>query len=206
MLLSKILHSVLRPLEIEINDAVELNPPKKKKKPTKSNLDLITGEVWKDVVGFEDTHEISSHGRAARKPFRILRSDGKTQTYQWKLLKPHFKPGGIHPRYRLQVNGVVKTPYIQQMICEAFNLQLPGEKECFCRLDPFVLPTLETIKIVNRSEYLSGRQHRSRSPLSMPERKTILLLRQEGLSREKVSKMFNLTPETVSAITGNISR
>ena len=206
MFLSKILQLAFPPvdLQIDVSKPEKAKPKKRKSKARSREERSLPNEIWKPVVGLEDTHEISSLGRAAKLPCTILRSDGKSQTFGWRLLKPQWKPGGVNPQYHFYSTGESITTSIERLLQQAFNLQEPEKGYCYPRLEPFELPTVQTIKPILRSELLKGKNRKKRKNLTLPELKSILYLRQSGLTREQVANMHNITPEHVSLITGKV--
>lgn len=205
MLFQKLLNSVISPIEMTL-EVPPKSKVKKERKSTKKKVKLqLDGEIWKDVCGLEEKYQVSSLGRVRRKPRQILRSNGRIQHLNWKILKPEWKPGGVNPRYSLiDANGVQIKPYVQMLMSEAFGFIVDPTK-VFQRLEPFVLPTLKDLTQVTRSEILTGTTKRRRESLTIEDKKMIVMLRRRGLSRDKVSKIMNLTPEHVSHITGNVS-
>lgn len=77
-----------------------------------------SNEIWRDVVGYEDTHQVSNLGRVRVKERVINTSTGKRK-YKSKLLNIQTSVGG-YKFVILIVNNNRKTAYIHRLIAEAF--------------------------------------------------------------------------------------
>ena len=75
-------------------------------------------EIWKDVVGYESTHQISNLGRVRVKESTIHTSTGN-RIYKSKLLNPQTNNGN-YKFVTLIVNNNRKTAYIHRLVAEAF--------------------------------------------------------------------------------------
>lgn len=53
----------------------------------------MNGEVWKDVVGYEDIYQISSFGRVKGLAKALVYSDGRIYNYKEKILKGTLSRG-----------------------------------------------------------------------------------------------------------------
>lgn len=77
-------------------------------------------EVWKDVVGYEDTHEISNVGRVRRKPGCIcIYKDGRKKELKSKILKDKNKDAR-EVRVDLINNVGRKTVLVHRLVAQAF--------------------------------------------------------------------------------------
>lgn len=80
-------------------------------------MDSNSNEIWRDVVGYEDTHQVSNLGRVRVKERVINTSTGKRK-YKSKLLS--VQTSGGYKFVILVVNNNRKTAYIHRLIAEAF--------------------------------------------------------------------------------------
>lgn len=76
-------------------------------------------EEWKDVVGFENTYEISNLGKVRSKDRIIKYSDGRIIHRKSFIKKPTYTQGG-YPRIGLQVNGKLVMKFVHRLVAEAF--------------------------------------------------------------------------------------
>ena len=77
-------------------------------------------EIWKDVVGYEDTHEVSSVGRVRRKPGCICNyKDGRKKVLKSKILKDKNK-NAREVRVDLVNNDGKKTVLVHRLVAQAF--------------------------------------------------------------------------------------
>jgi hypothetical protein len=79
-------------------------------------------EVWKDVVGWEGSYEISSFGRLRSKPF-LKRGCGRSGPFTFwtkeRILKPSLNADG-YVIFRLQRDGVRESEGIHRLVAIAF--------------------------------------------------------------------------------------
>ena len=87
----------------------------------------VRQEIWKDVVGFEDSYEVSSFGRVRGKERVIYKNDGTHQTFKSKILTPYSnnKRNGYCYVY-LRVKGKKYPKFVHRLVAEAF---LPNTKD-----------------------------------------------------------------------------
>lgn len=75
-------------------------------------------EIWKPVVGFEKTHEISNLGRLRSLP-RVCRFGVHSKTYPMCILKLSYDKRG-YLRCLLRSNGKAVNKFIHRLVAEAF--------------------------------------------------------------------------------------
>lgn len=80
-------------------------------------MDSNSNEIWRDVVGYEDTHQVSNLGRVRVKERVINTSTGKRK-YKSKLLRIQTSRG--YKFVTLVVKNNRKTAYIHRLVAEAF--------------------------------------------------------------------------------------
>lgn len=54
----------------------------------------IPGEVWKDIIGYEDTHQVSNYGRVRTKDRIVKYTNGKVYCYRSKILRVRVNKSG----------------------------------------------------------------------------------------------------------------
>jgi len=81
-------------------------------------MEYNSNEIWRDIVGYEDTHQVSNLGRVRVKERVINTSTGKRK-YKSKLLSIQTSVGG-YKFVILIVNNNRKTAYIHRLVAEAF--------------------------------------------------------------------------------------
>ena len=81
-------------------------------------MEYNSNEIWRDVVGYEDTHQVSNLGRVRVKERVINTSTGKRK-YKSKLLSIQTSVEG-YKFVILIVNNNRKTAYIHRLIPKAF--------------------------------------------------------------------------------------
>jgi len=102
-------------------------------------------EIWREVKGFED-YEVSNLGRVKSLARTIYKTDGTTQTYKERFLKPGVDSIG-YLNIKLYKSGKNKTRNIHQLVAESFLSHNPcGHK--------LVVDHINNIKTDNRIENL----------------------------------------------------
>lgn len=75
--------------------------------------------MWKDIVGYEDTYKISESGEVWSKDRVCVDSLGRKRVRQGKKLTPDIAPNGYY-RVTLAKNGKKKQKYLHRLIAEYF--------------------------------------------------------------------------------------
>lgn len=70
-----------------LEGAIVMSDKLSRRKPVKP-IENLDGEIWKDVVGWEDSYEVSNMGRVKSKFKVVIRSTKNEYTAVPKLLKP----------------------------------------------------------------------------------------------------------------------
>ena len=73
-------------------------------------------EIWKDVVGFEGTHEVSSEGRVRSRPFMMRHWSGKVIPQSERIVKQSRHSGG----YCVVALRDGKKHYVHRLVASAF--------------------------------------------------------------------------------------
>lgn len=76
-------------------------------------------EEWRNVVGYEDSYEVSNLGRIRSKDRIIQYSDGRIIHRRSFIKKPTYLQGS-YPRVGLQVNGKLVMKFVHRIVAEAF--------------------------------------------------------------------------------------
>lgn len=76
-------------------------------------------EEWRDVIGYEDSYEVSNLGRVRSKSRTITYKNGKVVHRKSRIKKPTIDKN-FYPRVGLQVNGVLTMKMVHRLVAEAF--------------------------------------------------------------------------------------
>ena len=76
-------------------------------------------EVWKDIKGYESFYQVSNLGNIKSLPRQFMRSNGKLQTFESKILKPLVHKNG-YCKVELAYKGLHKRYYVHRLVAEAF--------------------------------------------------------------------------------------
>jgi len=91
-------------------------------------------EIWKEIKGYED-YEISSLGRIKSLARIVYKTNGTTQTYKEKILKPN-NDGNGYLRVCLTKNGKARIERIHKLVAVAFLNHTPdGNKLVIDHID-----------------------------------------------------------------------
>lgn len=87
-------------------------------------------EVWKPVVGWEESHEVSSLGRVRSIDKTITTSHGISRRYRGQMLTPYlleYKDQGYRrPFIKLGHNGRKETLLVHRLVADAFCYKPAG--------------------------------------------------------------------------------
>ena len=94
---------------------------------------MLMEEEWRDVVGFEDSYEVSNLGKVRSKARTIIYENGKVVHRKSRVKKPTID-GNSYPRVGLQVRGKLTMKMIHRLVAEAFipnpkNLPIVNHKD-----------------------------------------------------------------------------
>lgn len=115
---------------------------------------MTTVEIWKPVVGYEDSYEVSNLGRV-RGLDRVL-EDGRRWKGTVKTLRRHPKTG--HWRCNVSFNGKKTIRQVHTMMAQAFIPNKFGYEEVLIIDGNVDNLTLENLKWASRSECRHGRK------------------------------------------------
>ena len=91
---------------------------RKKSKKQISIIEDLPNEIWKDVVGYEDSYEVSSLGRLKSKE-RIVFA-GNPYKAKGKIMKQHLDSRGYYLFVNMWNKGTVKTARVHRLVAIAF--------------------------------------------------------------------------------------
>lgn len=91
------------------------------------SLEDLEGEEWRDVVGWEDSHEVSNLGRVKTK-LRLQKWGDYYRTVRPKILSQGKKPNG-YLSVHLSSNKLFKNAYVHRLVVEAFVRPMLPEEE-----------------------------------------------------------------------------
>jgi len=111
-------------------------------------------EIWKEIKNYED-YEISNLGRVKSLARTIYKTDGTTQTYKEKFLKPTVNSGYL--KVKLAKNLKSKVKKVHQLVAVAFLNHTPnGFKAVVDHIDNNPLNNeLGNLQIITQRENLS---------------------------------------------------
>src|SRR5687768_11205255 len=81
-------------------------------------------EIWKDVIGYEGSYQVSSIGRVRSLTRKVNAKNGSKMTKEGRLLNPGINSKGYR-LLTLQINGVWKSVKLHRLVCSHFK---PNDK------------------------------------------------------------------------------
>lgn len=93
-----------------------------------SFVDDLNGELWKDIVGYEDFYQISNFGRVKSKGRYILCKNGKQFFKHPQIIKPTLVNSGYKTINLHGKNGKLYTRLVHRLVAEHF-IPNPNEWE-----------------------------------------------------------------------------
>ena len=180
-----------------------------------------SGEVWKDVLGYEGFYQVSNLGRVRSIPRVTVRIGRKTKRkfvnkQLGKTLKPGWQKSG-HLFVNLCKNNKVKIFRIHRLVLETFIGSCPNNKECChndgnpannrlenLRWDTKKNNSRDTINH-DKSNFRLGNRHPN-SVLNEEKALEIKLLYKTGrYSHVKLGKLFGVSAGLIMNIVNNKS-
>lgn len=91
----------------------------------------LPGEIWKPVVGWEGSYEVSNMGRVKSLERIIRRGDGRDRLHTARLLTPSPSRARGYFNVKLSRDGHERTRRVHHLVLEAFVGPRPvGEEGC----------------------------------------------------------------------------
>ena len=81
-------------------------------------------EIWKDILGYEGSYQISTHGRVKSLDRYVVYSNGSVRFYKGKILKQSHNNEG-RPQVALNRNSKSHTFSVQRLMSYAFMGERP---------------------------------------------------------------------------------
>lgn len=88
----------------------------------------MTLEEWRSVVGYEDTHEVSSAGRVRSLDRTTRYRDGRTATFKGRVLSINLDDNGYAEVVLCRRGAKKRTVGVHRLMCEAFHGPKPTPK------------------------------------------------------------------------------
>lgn len=91
------------------------------------SLEDLPNEEWRDVVGWEQSHQISNFGRVKSKE-RIVKYGNYTRTKKAKIVAQYKKSNG-YLSLHISYNNTFKNIYVHRLVVEAFQRPMSDNEE-----------------------------------------------------------------------------
>lgn len=88
-------------------------------KTVSNDRDILEGETWQPVLGYEDAYEVSSLGRVYSKKRVVMRSNGTPLTVHPRILKPHLNKKG-YEGVSLSLEGKQSDNFVHRLVAKSF--------------------------------------------------------------------------------------
>lgn len=156
--------------------------------------------TWRPVVGFEETHEVSSEGQVRSLERRFVDSKGRDRPKAARVLRPTCKSNG-YLHVTLNHNKRQKTLHVHRMVLEAFVGPCPEGHEALHRDGDKGNNRLSNLRWGTHLDNCADRTRHgtSGSVLSLPMAREILALK--GKVRQvDIAAQFGVSQALVSQI------
>lgn len=87
----------------------------------------MENEIWKDITGYEGFYQVSNLGRVRSVARKIIRSNGRVQTFGSEIISPRSVLG--YKAVNLCRVGSGKNHYVHRLVASAFVPNPNGYKE-----------------------------------------------------------------------------
>lgn len=121
-----------------------------------ADIELLEGEEWRPVVGYEGQYEVSNMGRVRSLERKVLGKDGRWEIHHGKILKPWKTNVGNDPNNRYLIVSMPdhNRRMVHSLVAEAFIGERP-EKHDVMHLNGIRHDNrVENLKYGTRSENL----------------------------------------------------
>lgn len=81
---------------------------------------MVSEEIWKPVVGWENYYEVSNHGNVRTKERIVKTGRGGYRTIKCLTIKNILNPSNGYYQIGLHANRANKTVYVHRLVAEAF--------------------------------------------------------------------------------------
>lgn len=155
-------------------------------------------EHWLPIRGYEDSYEVSSHGRVRSLARRVRRGES------WLTVKGRVLQSrrGEYARVNLKRGGKGTTRLVHQLVLEAFvGPRPPGTECCHHDGDPRN-NALENLRWDTRAGNMAdARQHGTTGrKLDVGKVKAMRKLGEQGISGEEIGRRFQVSGTTARAV------
>jgi len=168
---------------------------------------LFNTEIWKPIKGYEGRYEISNFGR-------VKSLDSRHKKYHGKIMKPWENSNKKYLYITLRKNNEKKTYAIHTLVLNTFIGENPGGKQCAHYDGNPENNHVENLRWATAKENIDDRKRHGRtakgekqgsSKLDEKSVKTILKLKDKGLSKYEVGHLACVSYTTIERIWNNES-
>lgn len=169
-------------------------------------------EIWKNIIGFEDSYQISNIGNVKSKNRRVNSKYGKTRFVKGQILKNIIDKDGYH-KVNLKRNQKGKTLFVHRLVCIHFHENPQNKKQ---------VNHINGVKNDNRCENLEwctaseNRKHAYKTGLQngltrrgdknnfskLTEKKVLVIKKmiKNKIKQKCIASVFKVNPSAISAI------
>lgn len=91
-------------------------------------------EVWRPIPGWEDSYQVSNHGRVRSLDRRVPGQPGVTRRRRGKVLKQNQISSG-YLQVVLRAEGCIKPSLVHRLVCETFHGPAPSPRHEVAHFD-----------------------------------------------------------------------
>lgn len=157
-------------------------------------------QAWAPVLGFEETHKVSSDGQVVRLARVFVDKLGRKKPLPQRLLIPTRKSNG-YLHLTLQRDGEQKTLHLHRIVLEAFVGPCPDGMEGLHKNDVKADNRLDNLRWGTHIENCADRSRHGKSQFALTYEEAVQIRYCRGrLTQLQTGELYGVSQTTVSAI------
>lgn len=142
----------------------------------------IANEIWKPIIGYENTYSVSNYGRVRRETKKVINSIGKTRVIKGRVLKNKINRNN-YCYVALSLNGEVKWFFNHTLVAKAF-IDNPNNYPVVNHIDEN--PRNNFVDNLEWTTYSGNAKHSIDKIYKSHENETVEVIRINPITKEEV--------------------
>jgi len=173
--------------------------------------EILPGERWKAIPGWEGMYEVSDHGRMKSMSRQVLTSGGRRRAHEGRILVRSPNHAGYIPAL-LSLDGVKEVDLVHRLVLLAFIGPCPDGMECRHLDGEKTNNRIGNLAWGTRAENQADRvlhgtgNTGSRHGMSKLDELSVRIIRRiDGMTQLEIGMVFGVSIPTVSSIRAGLS-